>query len=113
MTRPLRIAVADDEQDMQDYFRTILPRIGHTVVAVAGTGRELIDRCVNLGGVPARSLWAGTFHGIGARILRRHAEVLGYPSTFTIFDADDQKKLIKDIVEVDVGVLEQRLPKRA
>jgi response regulator NasT len=48
MTRALRIAVADDEQDMQDYFRTILPRIGHTVVAVAGTGRELIDRCAEV-----------------------------------------------------------------
>lgn len=45
MTRPLRIAVADDEPDMQDYFRTILPRLGHTVVAVAGTGRELVERC--------------------------------------------------------------------
>ncbi len=45
MNRALRIAVADDEQDMQDYFRTILPRLGHTVVAVAGDGRELIDLC--------------------------------------------------------------------
>jgi len=61
--------------------------------------RELIDRCIGLAGAPARSLWAGTCHGIGARILRRHAHVLGLPPTFAIFDADDQKKLIKDIVE--------------
>jgi response regulator NasT len=45
MSRALRIAVADDEPDMQDYFRTILPRLGHTVVAVAVTGRELLERC--------------------------------------------------------------------
>ena len=45
MNRPLRIAVADDEPDMQDYFRTILPRLGHTVVAVAGTGRGLVEQC--------------------------------------------------------------------
>ena len=45
MTQPLRIAVADDEPDMQDYFRTILPRMGHEVVAVAGTGRELVEQC--------------------------------------------------------------------
>jgi AmiR/NasT family two-component response regulator len=45
VNRALRIAVADDEPDMQDYFRTILPRLGHQVVAVAGTGRELLDRC--------------------------------------------------------------------
>lgn len=45
MNRPLRIAVADDEPDMQDYFRTILPQLGYTVVAVAGTGRELVEQC--------------------------------------------------------------------
>jgi len=45
MSRQLRIAVADDEPDMQDYFRTILPLLGHEVVAVAGTGRELVQLC--------------------------------------------------------------------
>jgi response regulator NasT len=45
MTRTLRIAVADDEPDMQDYFRTILPRLGHAVVTIARTGRELVDHC--------------------------------------------------------------------
>jgi response regulator NasT len=45
MNRALRIAVADDEPDMQDYFRTILPRLGHEVVAVAATGRELVELC--------------------------------------------------------------------
>jgi response regulator NasT len=45
MTQPLRIAVADDEPDVRDYFRRILPRLGHQVVAVARTGRELIEQC--------------------------------------------------------------------
>jgi response regulator NasT len=45
MTRALRIAVADDEPDMRDYFRTILPLLGHEVVAAAGDGRELVERC--------------------------------------------------------------------
>ena len=45
MSRALRIAVADDEPDMRDYFRTILPRLGHEVVAVAETGRELVEQC--------------------------------------------------------------------
>jgi len=61
--------------------------------------RELVTRCEGLVGEAARSLWAGTFHGIGARLLRRHADVLGYSSDFTIFDADDQKRLLKDILE--------------
>ena len=45
MTRPLRIAVADDEPDVRDYFRVMLPRLGHAVVAVAQNGRELVDLC--------------------------------------------------------------------
>jgi response regulator NasT len=45
MTRSLRIAVADDEPDMRDYFRKILPRLGHQVVAVAENGRDLLDIC--------------------------------------------------------------------
>jgi response regulator NasT len=45
MSQSLRIVVADDEQDMRDYFKKILPRLGHAVVAVAENGRELVDLC--------------------------------------------------------------------
>ncbi|MFV2068838.1 MAG: ANTAR domain-containing response regulator, partial [Pirellulales bacterium] len=45
MNRSLRIAVADDEADMRDYFQDILPDLGHQVVAVAGNGRELVQQC--------------------------------------------------------------------
>jgi AmiR/NasT family two-component response regulator len=45
MTRSLRIAVADDEPDMRDWFRTILPLLGHEVVAVAENGRDLVAQC--------------------------------------------------------------------
>ena len=41
MTKPLRIAVADDEVDMRDYFERILPRLGHTVAAVAEELRRI------------------------------------------------------------------------
>jgi len=41
----LRIVVADDEPDMREYFQRLLPRLGHQVVGVAATGRELIDVC--------------------------------------------------------------------
>ena len=43
--RELRIAVADDEPDMREYYSRILPRLGHAVVAVAATGNELVERC--------------------------------------------------------------------
>jgi CheY-like chemotaxis protein len=45
MTGTLRIAVADDEQDVRDYFRVMLPRLGHQVVAAAANGRELVELC--------------------------------------------------------------------
>ena len=45
MTRSLRIAVADDEQDMRDFFEKMLPRLGHKVVSVAETGSELVKHC--------------------------------------------------------------------
>jgi response regulator NasT len=45
MNPSLRIAVADDELDMRDYFQKSLPRLGHQVVAVAHNGRELVEQC--------------------------------------------------------------------
>jgi response regulator NasT len=45
MSVSLRIVIADDEQDMRDYFRKLLPRLGHQVVAEAQTGRELVVLC--------------------------------------------------------------------
>ncbi len=45
MIRSLRIAVADDEPDMRDFFERMLPRSGHQVVCVAKNGRELIECC--------------------------------------------------------------------
>jgi response regulator NasT len=45
MSQPLRIAVADDEPDMRDYFRKILPHLGYQVVGVAANGRELVEQC--------------------------------------------------------------------
>ncbi len=45
MTRALKIAIADDELDMRDYFQQILPLLGHQVIAVARDGRELVEIC--------------------------------------------------------------------
>lgn len=45
MSQGLRIAVADDEPDMRDYYVRILPRLGHRVVGVASTGAELLEQC--------------------------------------------------------------------
>ncbi|TFH23974.1 MAG: hypothetical protein E4H03_04830 [Myxococcales bacterium] len=78
----------------------------HEILAVTFTNkaaRELVDRCTARVGAAAAEVWAGTFHGIGARLMRRHAAELGYPAEFSIFDADDQMRLIKQLLE-DAGI---------
>ncbi|MTI40156.1 ATP-dependent helicase [Fulvivirga lutimaris] len=61
--------------------------------------KEMRDRIESVVGSDARNLWMGTFHSVFARILRSEADKIGYPSNFTIYDADDSKSLIKTIVK--------------
>ncbi|HVU20310.1 MAG TPA: 3'-5' exonuclease, partial [Rhizomicrobium sp.] len=63
------------------------------------------------GGVVEGMQWLGTFHSIGAKILRRHAELAGLKSNFTILDADDQLRLMKQILQAN-NVDEKRWPAR-
>jgi DNA helicase II / ATP-dependent DNA helicase PcrA len=70
--------------------------------------REMAERVNHLTG-SAQSLWQGTFHSIGARIVRRHAEKLGLTSSFTILDTDDQLRLIKAIL-ADQGIDDKAQP---
>lgn len=60
--------------------------------------REMKNRIAEIVGDEARNLWMGTFHSVFARILRGEAEKIGYPSSFTIYDIDDAKSLIKKII---------------
>ena len=62
--------------------------------------REMRERVAELLRRPVEGWWVGTFHAIGARILRRHAEAVGLTPTFTILDADDQVRLIKQYIEL-------------
>ena len=60
---------------------------------------EMKERIMKLVGPDARNIWMGTFHSVFARILRSEASKLGYTSTFTIYDNDDSKSAIKQIVK--------------
>lgn len=53
-----------------------------------------------LGGLPVEGWWLGTFHALNARMLRRHADLVGLSSNFSIIDADDQIRLLKQLMEV-------------
>jgi len=62
--------------------------------------REMRERITHLIGPSAEGLrWLGTFHSVAAQILRRHAELVGLKSTFTILDTDDQERLLKQLLE--------------
>jgi DNA helicase II / ATP-dependent DNA helicase PcrA len=62
--------------------------------------REMRERITALIGPSAEGLrWLGTFHSIAAQILRRHAELVGLKSSFTILDTDDQERLLKQLLE--------------
>ena len=61
--------------------------------------REMKERVINLiGDGEARNVWMGTFHSVFAKILRIEGHYLGYPSNYTIYDSNDSKRLIKNII---------------
>lgn len=75
----------------------------------AGEMRERVDQIVGFG---AESIWVSTFHSTCVRILRRHIDLLGYDTNFTIYDGDDQKTLMKDVckhLQVDTKIFKERM----
>jgi len=64
--------------------------------------REMRERTAAIVGPDAEGLrWLGTFHSVAAQILRRHAELVGLKSSYTILDTDDQERLIKQVLEAE------------
>ena len=61
--------------------------------------REMRNRIEKVVGAEARNLWMGTFHSVFARILRSEAPLLGFPNNFTIYDTEDSKSLIRQILK--------------
>ena len=70
------------------------------------------ERVGLLTGVADGLPWLGTFHAIGAKVLRRHAELVGLKSNFTILDTDDQLRLLKQILHAE-NIDDKRWPARA
>ncbi len=75
--------------------------------------REMLTRVGELTGIAAGQLWGGTFHSVANRVLRRHAERLGYMPGFTILDSDDQRALMRSLVKQHAGKMSKadRFPK--
>ncbi len=74
--------------------------------------REMKTRIGHLVGGEVEGMpWLGTFHSIGVKILRRHAELVGLKSNFTILDTDDQIRLIKQLIQAE-NLDDKRWPAR-
>ena len=105
--------------------RVLTTRLGHLlfqrrahpgeILAVTFTNRaakEMKARVESLIERPVEGMWIGTFHSIGARMLRQHAELVGLKPNFTILDTDDQVRLLKQLIQA-AGIDEKRWPARA
>ena len=75
----------------------------------AGEMRERVDDMIGFG---AENIWVSTFHSTCVRILRRHIDLLGYENSFTIYDTDDQKTLIKEVCKY-LQIDTKQFPERA
>ena len=87
----------------------------HEILSVTFTNkaaREMRERIGHLTGLVEGMPWMGTFHSIGAKILRRHAELVGLKPNFTILDTDDQIRLLKQVLQAE-NIDDKRWPARA
>jgi DNA helicase-2/ATP-dependent DNA helicase PcrA len=87
----------------------------HEILAATFTNkaaREMRDRIALFAGSEQAMPWLGTFHSIGAKILRMHAELVGLRPNFTILDTDDQLRLLKQLLQAE-NLDDKRWPPRA
>lgn len=94
------------------YTRKAWPSEILSVTFTNKAAREMRERVGRLVGDAVEGMpWLGTFHAIGAKMLRRHAELVGLQSNFTILDTDDQLRLMKQLI-VAANLDEKRFPAR-
>ncbi len=84
------------------YLLSVDPVSPWNILAITFTNKaagELKERISAKLQEEADDIWAGTFHSVCGKILRRYAQLIGYDSHFTVYDTDDQKRLIKEIIK--------------
>ncbi|GAA3715283.1 UvrD-helicase domain-containing protein [Sphingomonas cynarae] len=95
------------------YTRKAWPSEILAVTFTNRAAREMRERVGRLVGDAVEGMpWLGTFHAIGAKMLRRHAELVGLQSNFTILDTDDQLRLLKQLI-LAADIDEKRFPARS
>ena len=111
----LSLDVADIEEILPQFISTPCPP--WQVLAFTFTNKaagEIKERLLNTfeDKTVAESIWAGTFHSVCLRILRKYADRLGYRDGFSIYDTDDQKRMVADCMK-ELGIDDKRLAPKA
>lgn len=104
--------VLDFDRRRADLLCALEPALPWSIIAITFTNKaanELKDRLAAMLGPEAQDVWAMTFHSACCRILRREIERLGYTRSFTIYDAADSERLMKDIIK-DMGLDDKTFP---
>ena len=87
----------------------------YNIMAITFTNKaasEMRERIDNMVGFGAESIWVTTFHSTCVRILRRFADRIGFDTSFTIYDADDQKQVMKEVckrLEIDTKIYKEKM----
>ncbi len=104
--------LSESECRRADALCALEPPAPWSILAITFTNKaanELKERLSTLLGPEAQDIWAMTFHSACCRILRRDIERMGYTRSFTIYDASDSERLMKDIVK-DMGLDDKTFP---
>ena len=104
--------ISEHDRFRADYLCALEPAAPWSVLAITFTNKaanELKDRLTAMLGPEAQDVWAMTFHAACCRILRRDIERLGYSSGFTIYDASDSERMLKEIIK-DMGLDDKSFP---
>ena len=99
----------------QERLCRVDPAVPWSIIAITFTNKaagELKERLERMLGPSANDIWASTFHSACVRILRRDIDRLGFDKDFTIYDTDDSKRVIKDILK-ELNLEEKTFPPRS
>ena len=106
--------LSDEEIQYADRLCAVRPAAPWSIIAITFTNKaanELKERLSVLLGPEAQDIWAMTFHSACCRILRREIERMGYDRSFTIYDAADSERMMKDVIK-DMGLDDKTFPAR-
>ena len=110
----LQEPLTEYDRNRADYLCAVEPAAPWSIIAITFTNKaanELKERLERMLGEGVQDVWAMTFHSACCRILRRNIDRLGYTSHFTIYDATDSERIIKDLIK-DAGLDDKTFPPR-